>query len=270
MIGSNEVQAEDIILPSDKRIIAISAIGSNMGQEFTEYLLDNEYQVIGFGGKNSEQFTNKIKARYPQDLLDFFYCDYFNTESIAGAIKSARLKYPKLDGFIHLVGGSLFNKPVSKLKTEEFTKVLNLNLTSAYTFSKYIFDWLQNSDGGHMVFFGSTTGIKPSGYKLPYAVAKAGVHMLVKALAKEGADFNILVNGIVPGYVMTARHIEELELKAEKNSSSIQSEIDLVKQKNPLRGELNTEDMFPVLALLLTTNVITGQNVTVDLGQTDL
>ena len=57
--------------------------------------------------------------------------------------------------------------------------------------------------GGSILFIGAVMGIYPHAISIPYAVSKAGVHMLSRQLVKHLAPYKITVNTIAPGFVDT-------------------------------------------------------------------
>ena len=76
--------------------------------------------------------------------------------------------------------------------------------------------WMRETGGSNMVFFGSTTGLRPSNKKLPYGVAKAGVHSMTWFFAQEGSEYKIIANAIALGCVLTECHIKDIESKSQE------------------------------------------------------
>lgn len=253
----------------DIPVVLVIAPGSGIGKVLVPYLVENGFRVVSMGSEKSSYF---VEFLINQGLdLEHVEIDYFSEESIIEGFAKLRARVRKLDGMVHLAGGSLYSRAADEYTYEEFKKVVDLNLTSAYLIGKEVFKWMKETNGGNIVFFGSTTGKEPSPKKLAYAVSKAGVHMLGQAFALEGSEFGIICNTIAPGYVMTDRHIEELNSYAEKNNLTIEEAIIAkVRNKNPLGGVLNVEDILPIVKLLLETSKMQGQVLTVDLGQTNL
>ncbi len=126
---------------------------------------------------------------------------------------------------------------------------------------------MKKTGGGNIIFFGSTTGSRPSLKKLPYGVAKAGVHAMTWFFAEEGSEYNIITNTIAPGYVLTDRHVEDIQNKADKTQQSYESILEKVNSKNPLRQSLKPEDIYQLAKILLTTKHIQGQIIRIDSGQ---
>ena len=91
--------------------------------------------------------------------------------------------------------------------------------------------------------------------------------MLVASLALECARYEIVVNGIAPGYVLTPRHQQEIEEAARRKKTTIEHVMTSIASKNPWNRIIHPDDLRAVVDLLLTTREIHGQVIRVDLGQ---
>lgn len=81
--------------------------------------------------------------------------------------------------------------------------MMAVNLDGAFYCSREAARWMKERKSGRIVLFSSIASLTPSPGALHYAVAKAGVNMLGRTLAKELAKHNIRVNVVAPGYVET-------------------------------------------------------------------
>lgn len=242
--------------------IIVAAPFSGIGKGVVPKLLER-YEVIGISRSEDKKLLTEYQNK---GKFTFITCDHITEESIMKAIKVATTLNSDIQGLIHFVGGSLMSKKVEDLSAEDFTKVLEVNLHSAFLYSREVYKQMKKT-GGNIILFGSTTGNSPTKKKLPYAVSKAGVHMLTKALALEGAKHQIIVNAIAPSYVLTERHIEDLKKEATKKNQQFEEQIKQKKNKNPLKDVLYPEDLYELIELLLHTKKIHGQTIQMDLGQ---
>jgi len=96
-----------------------------------------------------------------------------------------------------------------------------------------------------------------------YAMTKAGIVMLTKALAEEWAQYNINVNAVAPGYFATPLVADRLK-DPEASRSIIES--------TPLRRVGGPEDIMGTVIFLASeaSNFITGQTICLDGGRTVL
>lgn len=90
------------------------------------------------------------------------------------------------------------------LKLEEFTRVMDINLTGVMlTGRALVQQMLKQGTGGAIVNLASTAGRIPLAGAAPYSVSKAAVIMLTKVMALELANKGIRVNAVGPGYTST-------------------------------------------------------------------
>jgi acetoacetyl-CoA reductase len=81
--------------------------------------------------------------------------------------------------------------------------VVRTNLGGCFNMCKGVFPAMRDNRFGRIVNIGSINGQAGQYGQVNYAAAKSGIHGFTKALAQEGARFNITVNAIAPGYVDT-------------------------------------------------------------------
>ncbi len=248
-----------------QKTVLIAAPGSGIGKIVTERLIKDYFRVIGIGGKNSKEFVDVLNQNGYS--IDFVECDYTSESSVIEAFNEVKLLTPKIDGLLIFVGGSLFSKTIEDISYTDFRQVLAVNLDSTFLIGREGYIWMKEHNGGNIVFFGSTTGLRPSMKKMPYGVAKAAIHNLTLSFALEGAEYNIITNTIAPGYVMTDRHVDELKYKATESEDTYENIVNKIKSKNPMKQSLDPEDIYPLIKLLLTTSHIHGQVIRIDSGQ---
>ena len=94
--------------------------------------------------------------------------------------------------------GTLMN-----MSKEDWQAVIDTNLGSCFNMSKAVFAGMRERRFGRIVNIGSINGQAGQYGQVNYAAAKSGIHGFTKALAQEGARYNITVNAVAPGYVDT-------------------------------------------------------------------
>lgn len=97
------------------------------------------------------------------------------------------------------------NTDVLDISSEEWTKVLAVNVNAQFFIAQAVARHMAEQGGGSIVAIGSNSGFivdrpQPQAH---YNTSKAAVHQMVKSLAVELAPKNIRVNAVAPGYVMT-------------------------------------------------------------------
>ncbi|MEE4348902.1 MAG: acetoacetyl-CoA reductase [Pacificimonas sp.] len=90
-----------------------------------------------------------------------------------------------------------------KMDREMWEDVIRVNLGGCYNTAKAVFPGMKEKGWGRIVNIGSINGQGGQYGQVNYAAAKSGIHGFTKALAQEGARFNVTVNALAPGYIDT-------------------------------------------------------------------
>jgi meso-butanediol dehydrogenase / (S,S)-butanediol dehydrogenase / diacetyl reductase len=95
--------------------------------------------------------------------------------------------------------GILVQGPLARTSDEDFERLVEINLTSAFRYGRALFEPMRRDGGGSQVLIASDSAIRGS-HRIPaYSVAKAGVVAVAELLGAEGAPHRIRVNTVCPG-----------------------------------------------------------------------
>ncbi len=92
---------------------------------------------------------------------------------------------------------------ILKMTYEMWREVMDVNLGGCFNMAKAVFAGMRERKFGRIVNIGSINGQGGQYGQVNYAAAKSGIHGFTKALAQEGAKFNVTVNALAPGYIDT-------------------------------------------------------------------
>jgi gluconate 5-dehydrogenase len=99
--------------------------------------------------------------------------------------------------------GIQLRRPMVELATDDWRRVIEINLTSAFVVGREAAKRMIARGRGKVINIGSLTSELARATVAPYTVAKGGIKMLTKAMAAEWASFGIQSNAIGPGYMLT-------------------------------------------------------------------
>lgn len=99
--------------------------------------------------------------------------------------------------------GVQYRKPMVELATEDWRRVIETNLTSAFVVGREAARRMIPRGHGKVINIGSLTSELARATVAPYTVAKGGIKMLTRAMTAEWASHNIQANAIGPGYMLT-------------------------------------------------------------------
>lgn len=90
-----------------------------------------------------------------------------------------------------------------RMAEEQFTRVLDANLTGAYRVSKRAARGMLRARAGRMIFISSVVGLTGSAGQVNYAASKSGLVGLARSIARELGSRSITANVVAPGFVDT-------------------------------------------------------------------
>ena len=144
-----------------------------------------------------------------------------------------------------------------RMSEDEFTDVINANLTSGYRLTKRAIRPMMKQKNGRIIFISSVVGTTGQAGQANYAASKAGLLGLSRSLAKEFASRNITANVVAPGPVRTDMMDELTEEQRENILSAV-----------PLGRFAEPYEIAATVAFLASDNAgyITGAIIPVDGG----
>lgn len=125
-----------------------------------------------------------------------------DADSIASVIKDITADYGAPTILINNAGITRDNLML-RMKDEEWTDIIDTNLTSIFRVSKACLRGMMKAQKGRIINVGSVVGSTGNPGQANYAAAKSGVLGFTKSLAREVGSRNITVNTIAPGFIDT-------------------------------------------------------------------
>lgn len=109
---------------------------------------------------------------------------------------------PVCDILVNNAGAQAF-APALDYSLLQWDRDIELMLTSPFDLAKWAAKWMKDHGGGKIINIASIAGINGTRNTVGYSVAKAGLIHLTRCLSNEFAPFNIQVNAVAPGYIVT-------------------------------------------------------------------
>jgi len=146
---------------------------------------------------------------------------------------------------------------LSRMKDAQWEDVLGVNLSGAFNMCRAVSKYMIRNRSGRIVNVGSTAGETGNAGQVNYSAAKAGLIGLTKAMARELAPRNILVNCVAPGIIRGGMS----DGLTQEQSEAIRTHVPLGRMGEP-------EDVAAAVLFLCSpmSNYVTGQVIRVNGG----
>ncbi len=126
-------------------------------------------------------------------------CDVSDYDAVAALVAATKDRFGKLDALVNNAG---VIEPIASIVTSDpavWARNIEINLTGPYHAIRAVLPGMIAGGGGTIVNISSGAAIRPQEGWSAYCSAKAGLHMLTRAVALETAGTGIRVFGFQPG-----------------------------------------------------------------------
>jgi 3-oxoacyl-[acyl-carrier protein] reductase len=180
-------------------------------------------------------------------------------EEVENLVGQAKAAFGRIDVLANNAGIARFEEFL-EITDKYWNDTLAINLTGIFLCSQVVAREMKNHESGVIVNMASTNGILGEAGLAHYNASKAGVVLLSKTMAIELAPYNIRVNSVCPGFILTDLQLE---------SGIAEEEIHEYTSKIPLNRYGRVEEVANAFTFLASdeASFITGTELIVDGGQ---
>lgn len=185
------------------RCVLITGASGGLGAAFA-HTLGRAGARLALGGRRAEPLERLAEALTGDGIEALPVClDVTDAGSVRDAVETAQAGL----GPIHVAvcaAGVAVSKPALDLSVSDWNDVLDTNLKGCWLVAAEVARRLvAQQQPGSIILVSSILGHRVAGHVLPYAVSKAGLEQMTRALALEWARYGIRVNALAPGYIET-------------------------------------------------------------------
>ena len=234
------------------KTVLITGATRGIGKELANQLDSMSADLILTGTNNDE--IERLNSLYSN--RKYFVLDLESEDSI-NLFFSEIDKINKIDLCINNAGINIVEDFIDS-KTENYDKILDINLKGPYLINKFIAKKMVLNNFGKIINVASIWSIKSKVGRSIYSISKNAIHGMTKSMAIELSKYNILVNTVSPGFTKT-------DLTMSTNSIN---EIKAIEDSIPLKRLAEPKEIAKAVIFLLSdkNTYISGQNIVVDGG----
>ena len=246
--------------------ILITGGAGGIGLEIVHYFEKKNFNIIILDKSLKKDFKKNYK-KIKKNIF-YFEVDLLEIKKTEKKIQQIISKFKTIDILINCAGIQYISK-IENFPTNEWRKVIDINLTSSFITSKNIIPVMKKNNSGRIINISSVHGLVASENKSAYVASKHGLIGLTKAIALELSKTKITCNAISPGWVLTPLVEKQIKKLASKNKTSIEIEKkNLLFEKHPNQKFVSGKEIASLVNFLISKDAqnITGSSYSIDGG----
>lgn len=248
-------------------VVIITGAGSGLGRAAALRIASEgaKLTLVDISEDGMQETKNLIEKDYPNAELLMIKADVSREADVKNYVDKTVDKFGKITGFFNNAGIEGKQNPTEDFGSDEFKKVLSINLDGVFFGMKHVLKVMKEQKFGYIVNTASVGGIRGVGNQSGYAASKHGVVGLTRNSAVEYGEHGISINAIAPGAIMTAMVEGSLKQIDEENWEAVGEEF---VKANPSKRFGKPEEVAALTAYLLSeADFVNGAVIPIDGGQ---
>ncbi len=194
------------IYPSlENKVVVITGGASGIGENIVEHFIMQKSKVafLDIEEKLGNELVKKLEKKYNLKPT-FVKCNLKNITELQNSIKLIRQQI----GPIYTLVNNAANDErhdLDSVTSEYWDDRMNINLKHYFFATQAVYKDMKDIGSGTIVNIGSFSWMLAQGGMPGYTTAKSAIMGLTRTLARDLGEYNIRVNCIVPGWIITER-----------------------------------------------------------------
>lgn len=259
--NDNRIMALTNLYPSLKnKTVFITGGATGIGAALVEAFCCQGAAVafVDIQDRAGEQLVERISAIENATKPLFFRCDLTQIADLKTVINKVSQQLGVINVLINNAASDL-RHDFRTVDEEFWNNRINVNLRHAFFAIQAVYDGMKNLGAGSIINFGSMSWYECQGGMTGYTTSKAALEGMTRGLARDLGKDNIRINTLIPGWVMTARQLQDWV-----NEDTLAE----IQRSQCLKNQLMPDDIC-AMALFLASDdskMCTAQNFIVDGG----
>lgn len=244
----------------DGKVVLVTGAGSGIGREAARLFAERGAHV--FAADLNQSGLEETKDIAATGKIDIFSVDVSSEEEVKAFLARVEKDAGRLDAAFNNAGITGGTHRIEDYPTDDFDRVLTVNLRSVFLGMKYEIPLIAKTGSGAITNTASVAALTGPGGMSAYAASKHGIHGLTRVAAMENASRNIRVNALAPGWTETPMVVA--------NSAQNPAFADLARKAIPAKRGGQPRELAEVAVWLSSpaASYVFGQMIVVDGGMT--
>jgi NAD(P)-dependent dehydrogenase (short-subunit alcohol dehydrogenase family) len=246
----------------DGRVAIVTGGAAGIGRYYSKALAEAGARVMIADIVNGEDVAREIASASGADAAAAVQFDVSDEASVKGLVAATLGRFGQIDVLVN--NAALYARltpiNVTDIDVDLWDKVMAVNVRGAFLMVKHVAPHMQARRSGKIVNIASGTAYKGIPRMLHYVTSKGAIVSFTRALSRELGAFNIAVNTLAPGLILSDTGIENTQHHDEERAP--------VRNSRAFKRDAYPEDLLGALIFLASSDsdFITGQTIAVDGG----
>ncbi|MDC3350507.1 SDR family oxidoreductase [Flavobacteriaceae bacterium] len=242
------------------QVVLITGGTRGIGKQIADDFVNLGANVIltGTNAKNIKQLNEE--AIYKGEKKKYFCVDFLSDQSVTNFLSKLETM-PVIDVVVNNAGINE-NNSINKTNLKDWEEIVEVNLSTPFKIIRLVSKKMISNKYGKIINIGSVFSKVSMEKRSIYSATKFGLHGLTMGVSNDLARYNVMVNTLSPGFVMTDLTMKNLNLE----------ERDKLSQIIPAKRLAQTDEISKTVLFLASkqNTYLTGQNIIIDGGFTNV
>lgn len=192
----------DSLFSVEDQVVLVSGGSRGIGKAIAAGFAQRNAKVIVTGRSEAVLAETCSEISTGTHPVRPYVCDVADTAAIHRMSDELLGEYGHIETLINVAGVNR-RKPTESISEDDYDFIMDINLKGAFLLSQRIGTAMMSRGQGSQINIASLNSDRPLTQVIPYAMSKAGIAQMTKALALEWGDRGVRVNALAPGFVLT-------------------------------------------------------------------
>jgi meso-butanediol dehydrogenase / (S,S)-butanediol dehydrogenase / diacetyl reductase len=188
------------------KVAIVTGAARGIGLAIASWFLERDHRVALLD-IDEETLSQTVRTLAPAERVLALHCDVADPSQVHSSVDRVAQRFGRIDALVNNAGIAVF-KPILQTRFDEWTRVLDVNLSGPFLCTQACAPVMLRTGGGSVVNIASISGLRASTLRVAYGTSKAALIHLTRQQAAELGAVGIRVNAVAPGPVDTEMAIQ--------------------------------------------------------------